>query len=501
MESNTNDNQNDKTDHKRESVSKEDADPSALSEKSKRIKRCDLHVEAMMNPRWTFTAECTSMQHLKNEIEKFVVKIGQQTFTYNEGTIDIAADGTPSIIQQSCLLLTIHFDNSCANTNTHTNTNPTKSIATWSISNIHIYVYTPTDSPSEPEEIEEHNEEPITVCQTLQLPHTSLHTAWDNLIMPAHIKSNLLSYARSALMFSQKNVSPHIINWNRVLLLYGPPGTGKTTLCRALAHKLTIRSVDAFPSGGYLLEIKSHSLFSKWFSESGKLISRLFGRIREMVEDEPDALFCVLVDEVESLASRRVGSGGVEPSDAVRAVNSLLTSLDSIRQFRNVLILSTSNITESVDSAFVDRVDWMVKIGLPCVEARYEILKGCLIELGRVGVLQNDIGSGSGGDGDGDGDGDVGVKIDFFTYDQIVKQKQQAKEDTSTDTNTIARNGESSELLLECATLAEGLSGRALRKLPFQSHAFHVRSVEGVSLIDFLHALKAGVEMKVKGDI
>ena len=196
-----------------------------------------------------------------------------------------------------------------------------------------------------------------------------------------------------------------------------------------------------------------------------------------MVEDEPHALFCVLVDEVESLASRRVGSGGVEPSDAVRAVNSLLTSLDSIRQFRNVLILSTSNITESVDSAFVDRVDWMVKIGLPCVEARYEILKGCLIELGRVGVLQNDIGSGSGDDGDGD----VGVKIDFFTYDQIVKQKQQAKEDTSTDTNTIARNGESSELLLECATLAEGLSGRALRKLPFQSHAFHVRSVEGVS--------------------
>ena len=73
-------------------------------------------------------------------------------------------------------------------------------------------------------------EEPITVCETLQLPHVSLHTSWENLILGKNIKRDLLNYARSALMFSQRNVSPHIINWNRVLLLYGPPGTGKTSL-------------------------------------------------------------------------------------------------------------------------------------------------------------------------------------------------------------------------------------------------------------------------------
>eukprot|EP01083_Nonionella_stella_P242129 844870_1 len=158
--------------------------------------------------------------------------------------------------------------------------------------------------------------------------------------MPPDVKSNLLSYAFTGLYFSKKNVSPHIINWNRVLLLYGPPGTGKTTLCRALAQKLSIRMHNVFPSGGYLLEIKSHSLFSKWFSESGKLISRLFGRIREMVEDEPDSLFCVLIDEIESLAGSRINKNAVaEPSDAIRAVNSLLTSLDSIRSLQNVIVL------------------------------------------------------------------------------------------------------------------------------------------------------------------
>lgn len=43
-----------------------------------------------------------------------------------------------------------------------------------------------------------------------------------------------------------------------------------------------------------LLEINSHSLFSKWFSESGKLVQRLFNSINELV-DEEDAFVVVLI--------------------------------------------------------------------------------------------------------------------------------------------------------------------------------------------------------------
>ena len=48
---------------------------------------------------------------------------------------------------------------------------------------------------------------------------------------------------------------------------------------------------------GQLVEINSHGLFSKWFSESGKLVVKMFQKIQELIDD-PEALVCILMDEV-----------------------------------------------------------------------------------------------------------------------------------------------------------------------------------------------------------
>lgn len=215
-----------------------------------------------------------------------------------------------------------------------------------------------------------------------------------------------------------------------------------------------------------------------------------------MVEDEPNSLFCVLIDEVESLAASRVSSGGAEPSDAVRAVNSLLTSMDRLKVYRNVMILTTTNITGSVDGAFVDRVDMKQFIGLPCLEARFEILRSCLEELMRVGIVVRRCNS---NDDAGDAGGVGGRKIGESNGYSLQRFRQVV--------GALSREGQRSgdgggncveffpeAMLLDSAEMADGLSGRTLRKLPFQSHAFFVRSSNPASLEEFLGALKDGIK-------
>ena len=103
-----------------------------------------------------------------------------------------------------------------------------------------------------------------------------------------------------------------------------------------------------------------HAYFSiNTHLQSGKLVQKMFRKIQELIDD-PDVLVCVLIDEVESLtAARKSAMSGSEPSDAIRVVNALLTQLDQIRRYPNVLILTTSNVTGAIDLAFVDRSAYM----------------------------------------------------------------------------------------------------------------------------------------------
>ncbi|KAG7402240.1 Pachytene checkpoint protein 2 [Phytophthora boehmeriae] len=346
----------------------------------------------------------------------------------------------------------------------------------------HMLVHVFKLSDEAPAEETAEDDEHVTTCHQTILPASSFDGLWDSLIFDSAVKQNVLDYAMTAMLFSDSKVNPHIISWNRVVLLHGPPGTGKTSLCKALAQKLSIRLSSRY-SNAVLLEINAHSLFSKWFSESGKLVMKLFRQIQELVEDE-ESLICVLIDEVESLtAARKAAVSGSEPSDAIRVVNALLTQLDSLKRHSNVLILTTSNITEAIDVAFVDRADIKQYIGLPSCHARYEILRGCVEELRRVGIIQL-------------------TEFSLLSYQELSRRIASRKRvmDQMASLPGAETNSEDLELsmfLLRVSEMAEGFSGRALRKLPFQAHAFFVQT-RTPSTLEFMHHLMRTIERETE---
>ncbi|CAG2161930.1 unnamed protein product [Oppiella nova] len=311
----------------------------------------------------------------------------------------------------------------------------------------------------------ETNEEQLPSAQHTILPSNELHGLWESLVFDLNIKDQLLEFVLTALTFADKGVDSQLINWNKVVLLHGPPGTGKTSLCRALAQKLSIRLRHRYKSS-QLIEINSHSLFSKWFSESGKLVMKLFERIKEFVETD-DQLILVLIDEVESLAhTRQVSMNGSEPSDAIRVVNALLTQLDGIKNYSNVVILTTSNVTTAIDLAFVDRADIKQYIGLPCVETIYEIYRSCIQELVRKSIV---------------------------SCDESILSYSQLKRMAETLGTTFAGNYK----LLEIAEQSHSLSGRTLRKIPFLAIALYSCGQIPVSFTLFLEFMSKAVRKQL----
>ena len=292
--------------------------------------------------------------------------------------------------------------------------------------------------------------------QLYTLPALEFDGLWESLVYEEDVQPKLLRYVSTAMAFSAAGVDDRVIAWNRVVLLHGPPGTGKTSLCRGLAHKLAVRLSHTYAQG-HLIEVNAHSLFSKWFSESGKMVLAMFARIRELLDDG-DAFVCVLVDEVESLAAARSSAAnGSEPSDAIRVVNALLTQLDGLKRYKNALVLTTSNLTGSIDAAFIDRADLKQYIGPPGPAARYEILRTCVHELGRVGLVAPFASLLP-----------PSTLLPMLPSPPPSFAQLSALSDDGTPSSRMARH---SMLLHSLALACDGLSGRALRKLPFLAHA------------------------------
>uniref|UniRef100_H2QQK7 Pachytene checkpoint protein 2 homolog n=1 Tax=Pan troglodytes TaxID=9598 RepID=H2QQK7_PANTR len=292
------------------------------------------------------------------------------------------------------------------------------------------------DGPSS-ENLEEETENIIAANHwVLPAGMGNIHGLWDSLVYGcgSQIRCKLLDYVMTTLLFSDKNVNSNLITWNRVVLLHGK-------LCRLLFDQI------------------SGMKFSLY------LYLRPSARSYPACEVPGPVLFDPIApsQQVESLtAARNACRAGTEPSDAIRVVNAVLTQIDQIKRHSNVVILTTSNITEKIDVAFVDRADIKQYIGPPSAAAIFKIYLSCLEELMKC---------------------------------QIICPRQQLLTLRELEMIGFIENNVSklSLLLNDISRKSEGLSGRVLRKLPFLAHALYVQAPT-VTIEGFLQALSLAVD-------
>ena len=142
------------------------------------------------------------------------------------------------------------------------------------------------------------------------------------------------------------------------VLLYGPPGTGKTMMAKAVATE----------SEANFINVKWPEFLSKWVGESEKAVRETFRKARQ-------AAPCVIfMDEIDSIAPTRGGEGDSHVTE--RVISQLLTEIDGMQSLNNVIVIAATNRPDILDPALLrpGRFDRIVKVGMPDLEARKQIL-------------------------------------------------------------------------------------------------------------------------------
>jgi proteasome regulatory subunit len=145
------------------------------------------------------------------------------------------------------------------------------------------------------------------------------------------------------------------------VLLYGPPGTGKTMIAKALAAE----------TNSTFIELVGSELVQKFIGEGAKLVKDLFEMARKRA---PSIIF---IDEIDSIASRRVELGTGGEREAQRTFMQLLGEIDGFNALDNVKIIAATNRIDTLDEAIIrpGRLERHIEVGLPDRDGRIEILE------------------------------------------------------------------------------------------------------------------------------
>ncbi len=145
------------------------------------------------------------------------------------------------------------------------------------------------------------------------------------------------------------------------VLMVGPPGTGKTYLSKAVAGEAGV----------------------PFFSISGSDFVEMFvgvgaSRVRDLFDQAKKNAPCIVfIDEIDAVGRRRGAGLGGGNDEREQTLNQLLVEMDGFGVNEGIIIIAATNRPDVLDPALLrpGRFDRQVRVGVPDLKARIEILK------------------------------------------------------------------------------------------------------------------------------
>ena len=156
------------------------------------------------------------------------------------------------------------------------------------------------------------------------------------------------------------------------VLFHGPSGTGKTFSAKLMANEL----------GAQYAEVDFPKIASPYVGQASKNINQVFSDIAAKAKAEPNKKFLVAFNEIDSMLIPMEKSGSNQ-SYVLENRTAFLNGLDSIKEFKNVKIVGTTNANPksgNLDLAALSRFGNLFEVELP---TRKEIIAS------KKGLLNN----------------------------------------------------------------------------------------------------------------
>ena len=182
------------------------------------------------------------------------------------------------------------------------------------------------------------------------------NATWETLVLDKATKEKL--QVLCALLGNTEAWKARGVSIPRGLLLCGPPGTGKTQIARTLANE----------SGLSFLSATTADLKANFLGQSANRVQQLFARARASA---PTILF---LDELDILTRDRTVSGN--DSLVQEIIGQLLQEIDGVRRSEaHIFLLAATNHVDHVDASIRDRLQEVIPVPLPGLEARARLLE------------------------------------------------------------------------------------------------------------------------------